>query len=137
MVASFDYAYFGAPRSAQTLFMSLRFCSLGVSSFVGIGYMSAFTGNTSSLDFHVNIISISFSVGFVFYLSVHMRMIFNGVFLIIFLFLAEFNCYLWLFLLYVKRNMISSESIHNKQKQNNLSLTIDRFFSFFSSINTS
>lgn len=52
MVASFDYAYFGAPRSAQTLFMSLRFCSLGVSSFVGIGYMSAFTGNTSSLDFH-------------------------------------------------------------------------------------
>lgn len=55
MVASFDYAYFGAPRSAQTLFMSLRFCSLGTSSFIGIGYMSAFTGNRSSLDFHVNI----------------------------------------------------------------------------------
>ena len=95
MVASFDYAYFGAPRSAQTLFMSLRFCSLGTSSFIGIGYMSAFTGNRSSLDFHVNIYHKNTQIIlFFFYLSVNITIKLNGVIRIIFLFLLEFNCYL-------------------------------------------
>lgn len=43
MVASFEFAYFAAPRSAQTLFMSLRFCSMGIASFIGAGYFTLFS----------------------------------------------------------------------------------------------
>ena len=50
MVASFEYAFFAAPRSAQTLFMSLRFCFLGISSFAAAGYMAAFATKKSSID---------------------------------------------------------------------------------------
>ena len=42
-IASLEYAYLAAPRSGQTLFMSLQFCSLGISSFIGKGYLSIFT----------------------------------------------------------------------------------------------
>jgi hypothetical protein len=55
MVASFEFAYFAAPRSAQTLFMSLRFCAIGVSSFIGTGYIAAFKTKSTSLDFSVSI----------------------------------------------------------------------------------
>jgi hypothetical protein len=54
MVASFEYAYYAAPRSAQTLFMSLRFCSLGVSSFIATGYFAIFSKISSGLDFSVS-----------------------------------------------------------------------------------
>lgn len=43
MVASFEFAYFAAPRSAQTLFMSLRFCSMGIASFIGAAYFTLFS----------------------------------------------------------------------------------------------
>jgi dipeptide/tripeptide permease len=36
-VASLEFAYLAAPRSAQSLVMSLRFCSAGLSSFFGSG----------------------------------------------------------------------------------------------------
>lgn len=79
MVASFEYAFFAAPRSAETLFMSLRFFSLGISSFLATGYMAMFAKGKSrlsqepSMDFRVSImikslfsslftLSISFSV---------------------------------------------------------------------------
>ncbi len=61
MVASFEYAYYAAPRSAQTLFMSIRFCSLGISSFIATGYMVAFSTTNSNrntkfhMDFSVSI----------------------------------------------------------------------------------
>jgi dipeptide/tripeptide permease len=65
MVASFEYAYFAAPRSAQTLFMSLRFCSLGISSFIATGYFIIFSNIPSKLDFRVCIkryIDLSFII---------------------------------------------------------------------------
>ena len=34
-VASLEFAYLAAPHSAQSLIMSLRFCSAGLSSFFG------------------------------------------------------------------------------------------------------
>lgn len=34
MVASYEYAYYAAPRSARSLFMSLRFCLMGVFSSI-------------------------------------------------------------------------------------------------------
>ena len=61
MVASFEYAFFAAPRSAQTLFMSLRFCSLGVSSFIAAVFMLPFStdstepGRKPFMDFTVSI----------------------------------------------------------------------------------
>ena len=61
MVASFEFAYFAAPRSAQTLFMSLRFFTIGLSSFIGSGYIAAFTINTFTLDFTVSLKNDSIS----------------------------------------------------------------------------
>lgn len=55
MVASFEFAYFAAPRSAQSLIMSLRFCSLGLSSFIGDAYVKAMTVNIKTFDFDVSI----------------------------------------------------------------------------------
>ncbi len=55
MVASFEFAYFAAPRSAQSLIMSLRFCSLGLSSFIGDGYIKIFTSKNKEFEFDVSI----------------------------------------------------------------------------------
>ncbi len=55
VVASYEYAYFAAPRSAQSLFMSLRFCSIGISSFIAIGYVALFSDSSFDLDFSVSI----------------------------------------------------------------------------------
>ena len=41
-VASLEFAYLVAPQSAQSLIMSLRFCSAGVSSFIGSGMIVIF-----------------------------------------------------------------------------------------------
>lgn len=53
LTASYEYAYFCAPRSAASLFMSLRFCSLGFSSFLNAGLMYIFPKTTIELDFSV------------------------------------------------------------------------------------
>jgi dipeptide/tripeptide permease len=42
-VASLEFAYLAAPRSAQSLIMSLRFCSAGLSSFFGSGIVGLFS----------------------------------------------------------------------------------------------
>jgi hypothetical protein len=55
MVASYEFAYFAAPRSAQSLFMSLRFVSLGISSFIGSGFIAAFPTTSFNLDFSVSV----------------------------------------------------------------------------------
>ena len=55
MVASYEFAYFAAPRSAQSLYMSLRFCSIGVSSFIGAVYIAFFPRPSFKLDFSVSI----------------------------------------------------------------------------------
>lgn len=54
-VASFEFAYLAAPRSAQTLLMSLRFCSLGLASFMGNVYVKIFAVEDEKFDFDVNI----------------------------------------------------------------------------------
>ncbi|CAM4955090.1 unnamed protein product [Rotaria socialis] len=50
-VASLEFAYVVAPRSAQSLLMSLQFCSLGLASFIGKGYLSIYSTTSSSVDF--------------------------------------------------------------------------------------
>jgi len=42
VLGSYEYSYFASPRSGLSLFMSLRFFSLGVSSFIAAGYLSVF-----------------------------------------------------------------------------------------------
>ncbi len=55
MVASYEFAYLAAPRSGQSLFMSLRFCSLGISSFISTVYMYVFPTTSFVLNFSVSI----------------------------------------------------------------------------------
>ncbi|CAF0713867.1 unnamed protein product [Adineta steineri] len=50
-VASLEYAYLAAPRSAQSLLMSLQFCLLGFSSFLAKAYFSIYSTTTSKFDF--------------------------------------------------------------------------------------
>lgn len=70
MVASYEFAYFAAPRSAQTLFMSLRFLTIGLSSFIGSGYIAAFKSDEYSLDFAVSLTTYSINLSFFFRLAV-------------------------------------------------------------------
>jgi hypothetical protein len=53
MIAIYEYAYSAAPRSARSLFMSLRFCSLGISTLIGAGYTAIFSPDSLKLDFSV------------------------------------------------------------------------------------
>ena len=46
-VASLEFAYLAAPRSAQSLIMSLRFCSAGLSSFFGTGLVALLSFDVS------------------------------------------------------------------------------------------
>ncbi|CAF0972504.1 unnamed protein product [Adineta ricciae] len=56
-VASLEFAYLAAPQSAQSLIMSLRFCSAGLSSFFGsgiVGLMSIENGNHTTEHYRNN-----------------------------------------------------------------------------------
>lgn len=53
--ASYEFAYFAAPRSAQSLFMSLHFCSPGISSIIGTLYIDVFRTATVDINFSVSI----------------------------------------------------------------------------------
>lgn len=55
MVASFEYAYAAAPRSARSLFMSLRFCFVGISSFINAACIKAFPTPSFILDYSVSV----------------------------------------------------------------------------------
>ena len=54
MVASYEFAYYAATRSAQSLFMSLRFCLSGISSFIGAAYVYFFPTTSVQLNFLVS-----------------------------------------------------------------------------------
>jgi hypothetical protein len=55
LVASYEYAYFAAPVSAQSLFMSLNFCSAGISSIISTVYINVFPNPKVDLNFKVSI----------------------------------------------------------------------------------
>lgn len=56
MVASYEFAYFAAPRSGQSLFMSVRFAAAGVAVFVDYLYSSWFLPSaTENSNWKVNI----------------------------------------------------------------------------------
>ena len=103
IVATFEFAYLAAPRSAQTLFMSLQFCSLGISSFIGIGYLTIYS-NGKSFDFKVciNKFEEAFLLFMLFCFSV--LIIINGVLVFIFLFSLVYKLVLYSLLFYVKEN---------------------------------
>ena len=61
MVASCEYAYFAAPRSAQSLFMGLHFCAVGVGSLFGAAYMAFFSWIASVADHHYHDDHVPFS----------------------------------------------------------------------------
>jgi hypothetical protein len=71
MVASYEYAYFAAPLSAQSLFMSLHFCAIGIASFIGTAYMAIIPLVSLKFDFSVsmknsNQLSYTISILFIF-----------------------------------------------------------------------
>ena len=54
MVASYEYAYFAAPRSGQSLFMSLHFCAIGLSFMFSTMYINVFPRLNVNIDFIVS-----------------------------------------------------------------------------------
>lgn len=96
MIASYEFAYFAAPRSAQSLFMSLHFCSAGVSSFLGAAYTNFFPSPDVEIDFQVIKKSNDFFFSYFSILSIFSvkRIITGtGVFTCIFIFLVVFNLF--------------------------------------------
>jgi dipeptide/tripeptide permease len=59
-ITTLEFAYLAAPRSGQSLFMSLQFCSVGISSFLGSGYLAIYPTETGHFDFSVRTPSFSF-----------------------------------------------------------------------------
>lgn len=56
LLANFEFAYFVAPRSAQSLFMSLHYISRTIGSYITDADTHMFQNNSSSLlDFSVSI----------------------------------------------------------------------------------
>ena len=53
-LASLEFAYLAAPRSASSLVMSLRYCSLGFSSFLGYAYMKIYTPEGPEFEYTVS-----------------------------------------------------------------------------------
>lgn len=47
MVASYEFAYFAAPRSGQSLFMSMRFAAAGLAVFIDFLYSTSFLPTTN------------------------------------------------------------------------------------------
>lgn len=54
-VATLEFAYISAPRSAQSLLMSLQFCSVGIASFIANGYFSIYPTPSNDVYFGVSI----------------------------------------------------------------------------------
>lgn len=54
LLASFEFVYLIAPRSAQALFMNLHFISRGVASYIAVAYMNVITNFSMDLNFNVS-----------------------------------------------------------------------------------
>ena len=52
-ITTLEFAYLAAPRSGQSLFMSLQFCSVGISSFLSSGYLAIYPTASGHFDFSV------------------------------------------------------------------------------------
>ncbi len=55
LLASFEFAYFIAPRSARSLFMSLSFVARGIASSIVLAFMVHLAKPSSRIDFSVSI----------------------------------------------------------------------------------
>ena len=53
MIAGYEYAYFAAPRSGQSLFMSLNYASNGISFLIGTVYFNVFPRPDVYITFEV------------------------------------------------------------------------------------
>lgn len=59
VMASYEFAFYAAPRSAQSLFMSFRFCSLAIASFIGAAYIASFSTNSAHTTSNFSVSTIS------------------------------------------------------------------------------
>ena len=55
MIGGYEYAYFAAPRSGQSLFMSFYFCSAGISFLLGTVYFNFYPTPDVYVDFQVSV----------------------------------------------------------------------------------
>jgi hypothetical protein len=55
MLASLEFAYFGAPRSAQSLFMTLHFFAISAASYISAGYNNVLNKHGFALNFSVSV----------------------------------------------------------------------------------
>jgi dipeptide/tripeptide permease len=70
-VASLEFAYLSAPPSAQSLIMSLRFCSAGLSSFFGSIYVGVLLAVEKQRPFERHLVNH-------FYFSLEFLLIFSN-----------------------------------------------------------
>jgi dipeptide/tripeptide permease len=94
-VASLEFAYLAAPQSAQSLIMSLRFCSAGLSSFFGSVYVGIFVKVKANLTFENSKVRKHFPKTFIMNLFSVKLMINLSYFTSISLFSLVFNLFLF------------------------------------------
>ena len=97
-IASLEFAYLTAPQSAQSFVMSLRFCSVGLSSFLASGYMNIYDGLNANFSITNSEVSYPEIKPFLDYYDGYISSVKT---------LKNRNCFMFIFLFWLAFNLFS------------------------------